>query len=113
MARRFRFSLRTLFIFLTVLPCAYFGAWEATKRYGIPAYTAPPGEELVIDAPKIHSIEIRLPKGGILTGIQYVGHASSPAPFVICLTQGMRADKHRYFIWFFGHYHPLFRQDAY
>jgi hypothetical protein len=29
-----RFSIRTLAIFVTVV-CAYFGAWEATKRYGI------------------------------------------------------------------------------
>ena len=31
-----RFSLRTLAILVT-LACAYFGAWEATKQYGVPA----------------------------------------------------------------------------
>ena len=30
-----RFSIRTLVIFVTVV-CCYFGAWEATKRYGVP-----------------------------------------------------------------------------
>ena len=35
MKLRPRFSLRTLAIFMTLV-CAYFGAWEATKRYGIP-----------------------------------------------------------------------------
>jgi hypothetical protein len=29
-----RFSLRTVAILVTLV-CAYFGAWEATKRYGI------------------------------------------------------------------------------
>ena len=29
---RFRFSLRSLFIILTLLPCIYFGTWELTKR---------------------------------------------------------------------------------
>ena len=29
-----RFSVRTLAIFVTLV-CAYFGAWEATKRYGV------------------------------------------------------------------------------
>jgi hypothetical protein len=31
-----RFSLRSLALVVT-LACAYFGAWEATKRHGIPA----------------------------------------------------------------------------
>ncbi len=30
-----RFSVRTLAVFVTLV-CAYFGAWEATKRYGVP-----------------------------------------------------------------------------
>lgn len=32
-----RFSLRALAILVTLV-CLYFGAWEATKRYGIPQY---------------------------------------------------------------------------
>ena len=31
-----RFSLRTLFIFVTLV-CFYFGAWEVTKTFGVPA----------------------------------------------------------------------------
>jgi hypothetical protein len=34
---RIQFSVRTLAIFVTLI-CVYFGAWEATKRYGV----APP-----------------------------------------------------------------------
>jgi hypothetical protein len=30
-----RFSVRTLAVVVTVV-CAYFGAWEATRRYGLP-----------------------------------------------------------------------------
>ena len=30
-----RFSIRTLAIFVTLV-CAYFAAWEATKKYGLP-----------------------------------------------------------------------------
>ena len=112
MARRFRFSLRTLFIVLTILPCVYFGAWEVTKRYGIPQYQAVGGQELVIGGIKSHSIEIELPKGSVETSIRYYGHASSPLPFVICLTQGRRADKHLYFVWFFGHYFRLFPANS-
>src|SRR5262245_14956452 len=40
-----RFSLRTLAIVMSLV-CAYFGAWEATKRYGVPKtpfYTDPVG----------------------------------------------------------------------
>ena len=33
-----RFSLRTLVIFMTLV-CVYFGAWETTKRFGIPDVT--------------------------------------------------------------------------
>ena len=33
---RFHFSLRTLAIVVTLV-CAYFGAWEATKRFGVPS----------------------------------------------------------------------------
>ena len=36
MKLRPRFSVRMLAIFVTLV-CAYFGAWEATKRFGVPA----------------------------------------------------------------------------
>jgi hypothetical protein len=36
---RLRFSLRTLAIVVTLI-CAYFGAWEATKRFGVPSLGA-------------------------------------------------------------------------
>ena len=35
--RRIRFSVRTLFIFVTLV-CTYFGAWMATKKYGVPQF---------------------------------------------------------------------------
>ncbi len=31
-----RFSLRTLLVLVTLV-CVYFGCWEITKRYGVPA----------------------------------------------------------------------------
>jgi hypothetical protein len=34
-----RFSVRTLAVVVTLV-CAYFGAWAATKRYGVPAVPA-------------------------------------------------------------------------
>ena len=32
-----RFSLRTLAVLVTLV-CAYFAAWEVTKRYGVPTF---------------------------------------------------------------------------
>ena len=40
MRLRPRFSLRTLVILVTLV-CAYFGAWEATKRWGSKEYGTP------------------------------------------------------------------------
>jgi hypothetical protein len=34
MTRRYRFSVRTLAIVVTLV-CAYLGAWEATKKWGV------------------------------------------------------------------------------
>jgi hypothetical protein len=51
-----RFAVRTLAIFVTLV-CAYFGAWEATKKYGVPSS---------FEFPPTHGVR-----------------ASSPAPFVI------------------------------
>ena len=75
---RFRFSVRTLAIFVTLV-CAYFGAWEATKRYGVP-----PKSEL-----------------------RFGGVASSPAPFLIRYEEDVSGDfyfhyERHYYIWFFG-----------
>jgi hypothetical protein len=40
-----RFSLRTLAIFVTLV-CAYFAAWDATERYGLPITPTPANKQL-------------------------------------------------------------------
>lgn len=101
-----RFSVRTLAIFVTLV-CAYFAAWEATKRWGIPDST--------VDIPRTGSgYTVRQPTKGRLihtrnTGVAAVITAGSPAPFVI-RTEELVVDvevgriKHvmRYYLWFFG-----------
>src|SRR5262245_4802957 len=67
--RRFwrpRFGLRTLAILVTLV-CAYFGAWETTKKYGVT---------------KMDMKYIELPMSGRLDG-DVVRFASSPCPLVI------------------------------
>ena len=83
-----RFSVRTLVIFVTLV-CAYFGAWEATKKWG---------------CKKVD----RLP-------IQWVGGETSyadfsqrsPAPFIVCgdepFTKGWSSGyRTTYYLWLFG-----------
>jgi hypothetical protein len=76
---RLRFSLRTLAVFVTLV-CAYFGVWEATKRYGLGR------------------------------GIESWGcDQSSPLPLVIandehyfCLNGGRPGIHRQYYIWLLG-----------
>lgn len=60
-----RFSIRTLAIFVTLV-CAYFGVWEATKRYGVPE-----------THPAALYENVPLPNSWIVWG------GSSPMPFVV------------------------------
>jgi hypothetical protein len=39
------FSLRTIAILVTLL-CAYYGAWEATKKHGVPTMVTPENLEI-------------------------------------------------------------------
>ena len=91
-ARRFRprFSLRTLFVLVTLV-CAYFGAWEATKRYGVRS-----GNEWPVSSPSA----------------AFVWNERSPVALIIERTEGVStadaaAPTHRrYYLWLFG---PTFR----
>ena len=83
-----RFSIRTLAIFVTLV-CAYFGAWEATKRYGL--------------------------ERGLSDDLDMPLREESPAPFIVLqsgsfegprkkLSNPYRAisTRTRIYIWFFG-----------
>jgi hypothetical protein len=63
-----RFSLRTLVIFVTLV-CFYFGAWEATKNFGVPAV----------------SEFIETTTSGFCFPVD---HADSPFPFCVRVDQG-------------------------
>lgn len=86
---RVRFTVRTLAIFVTLI-CAYFGAWDATKRYGVVA---------AIEAHSFAAINVgEIPKPTSREGV------SSPAPLLI------RCEDYeypnycpvRYYVWLFG-----------
>ena len=94
MARRFRptFSVRTLAIFVT-LACAYFGAWEATKKYGQPRLS-----------------ETLVNRMASFSGSFFM---RTPAPFLIAADEhdpavsrlyGNKVEPYvrRYYFWFFG-----------
>ena len=94
MSSRFRprFSVRTLAIFVTLV-CMYFGAWEATKRYGVP------------------KTPLRL------ADLPYIDHAEAPMPLIVFQDEFdsaslVRSDlgnighllipRRRFYIWLFG-----------
>lgn len=85
MARRFRprFSIRTLAILVTLV-CAYFGAWEATKRWGVekpPVYSKSPAPFLVYSAKRDPISDIETIDGSPISDDQL---------------------PRRYYIWLFG-----------
>ena len=97
-----QFSVRTLAIVVTLV-CLYFGAWDLTKRWGIPDNTV-----------EMPGYVVRQPTTGRLihtkdSGVAAVVTAGSPAPFVIW-TEELWVDantgniKHvmRHYIWLFG-----------
>jgi hypothetical protein len=64
-----RFSVRTLAIFVTLV-CAYFGAWEATKRYGV-----------------FDLLNPTMPDSGYFEMYDVPFHARVPVPFLIASDQ--------------------------
>ena len=89
-----RFSLRTLFVFVTLV-CAYFGAWEATKRHCLSI---------------IHNDPIVIGKVPVETQ-SFVRGANSPAALIVAcdewdLGPSGRSWHRRYYLWLFG---PMFR----
>jgi hypothetical protein len=81
--KRPRFSLRTLAIVVTLI-CAYFGAWEATKRYGVQ-----PTE-----------LEILENEGRWVTPDD-LGSSYAVIPFVIAREERVGYSK-RYYLWLLG-----------
>jgi hypothetical protein len=91
-----RFSVRTLAIFISLV-CAYLGAWEATKKWG------------VRDVEQLAIKDMIVSKGSGWSGKPY--SITCPAPFIVGLTQqwtyeapywhrGIQVRRH--FIWAFG-----------
>jgi hypothetical protein len=84
-----RFSVRTLAIFVTLV-CAYFGAWEATKRHGIKQG----GGHMLLS---IDPIEF----GSIAS-------ADSPYPLIVAYNESINQrpvtskNRRRYYVWLFG-----------
>jgi hypothetical protein len=76
-----RFTLRTLAI-VTTMVCAFFGAWEATKRYGV--------------------------RNMQLGSVSILGHADSPFPLIVRRCEAIRETQleYGYYLWLFG---PKFR----
>src|SRR5688572_26496760 len=92
-----RFSVRTLAILVTLV-CAYFGAWEATKRFA-KNY----GELSRIHWP-LHPP--RYPPLHPQPQDYYVHESYSPLPFIVA-QKGQRYQRvwefrRRYYIWLFG-----------
>ena len=99
MVRRLRFSVRTLAILVTLV-CAYFGAWEATKRWGV-------RDVALRKDPRLASDEWF--ENEYLDMARSEGILSSPMPFVVSTEEvvgnGHMAwvtDKRVYCVWFFG-----------
>ncbi len=84
-----RFSVRTLAIFVTLV-CCYFGAWEATKRWGMPLGPT----YVVLKARDGTPRKVRLGST----------NESSPMPLVIGRDEmlGYSAPTRHYYLWLFG-----------
>src|SRR5262245_23265786 len=100
-----RCSLRTLAIGVTLV-CAYFGAWEATKRYGIPN--------------SLRTVEEAFHESSQEISYTRVISARSPLPLIICQeessVEGLRSNSdsigrqlmwehyigRQYYLWLFG-----------
>ena len=97
-----RFSVRTLAIVVTLV-CLYFGAWDLTKRRGIPDQTVEMPGYIVHQPTTGRLIHIKD------SGVAAVVTAGSPAPFAIW-TEELLVDektgniKHvrRHYVWLLG-----------
>ncbi len=91
-----RFSVRTLAIFVTLV-CAYFGAWEATKRYGVP----PKAKENSLVVGEVNRTVVNVIDGSspmpliVRQSEIEVGH-----PFEFVYSKTEPSDK--YYLWLFG-----------
>jgi hypothetical protein len=95
MGRRFRFSVRTLAILVTLV-CAYFGAWEATKKWGVNNWVVRDNHRPVTKV---------WPKNEYVMVGESTVFVSSPMPFVVSEDQlGSNGDlvQRKYYLWLFG-----------
>src|SRR5690349_9246684 len=76
---RTRFSVRTLAIVVTLV-CAYFGAWEATKEWGVPP-----------------------PRGTWASNsfMKAIVYSNSPGPFIVRKYVVQGTERVEYYFWFF------------
>jgi hypothetical protein len=109
MASRFRirFSVRAMIVFVTLIG-AYFGAWEATKKWGVQDLVMRQNPEFV---------RLALLREGLdpdaawpnewSNSIRQANVCTAPVPFVVSEIQmdGIQLDRffiRRYYLWFFG-----------
>ena len=101
---RLRFSLRTLDILVTLV-CAYFGAWEATKRYGLKT----------TDETRLISRTNPAEYSTIVLPVT----ESSPMPFLIrrdrggLFPTGSATPPVRYYVWLFGPRFKLYDESPF
>jgi hypothetical protein len=76
-----RFSVRTRAIVVTLV-CAYFGAWEATKKWGVP----PPAQTIS--------------SSSVWPAV--IVHGNSPCPFIVRKYVVQGEGRTEYHFWFFG-----------
>jgi hypothetical protein len=117
MRRRFRprFTLRTLAIFVTLV-CAYFAAWEVTKRFGVGDVAKSVNNPVFVDQSGL--VMDNVAKSG---SWPYFEVPRSPAPFVITVNRydspvvdpfgnidrlGSGQPTRKTYLWFFGFIFP-------
>jgi hypothetical protein len=90
MKLRPRFSLRTLAIAVSII-CAYFGAWEATSKWGLPERDKPPFDDMYR-----HPFARKF--------VLYAYNPSAVAPFVVRFDENApRSVRTKvYYVWLFG-----------
>jgi hypothetical protein len=94
-----RFSIRTLTIFVTLV-CAYFGAWEATKKYGVdkkPEF--PVREQLFIES---HSPAPLLVSTHVMESVPPVPETAQKIAPSSGWHEVRMVESRKYYLWLFG-----------
>ena len=91
-----RFSLRTLALLVTLV-CAYFGAWEATKKYGKAPDMPTSGPQIffgfISDDEVLMPLVIGRSEDGTIVGRDEQGDWTVEITSISC---------YRYYLWLFG-----------